>query len=273
MTITVEQAPKALRPLQLATVVPVVSVGIVVSALLLLALGLLGLVLGLVGTAIAAIVRVRRLGVGVEAEVLGRIGAEPVSGPHEARLTNLAEGLAAQRGVPLPALRIVEDPAANMLVVGMTPEHSVLVVTSGLVAALDRIQLEAIIGRGIAEIRQGDLPAGTLAVRSVGRPATSLDAGGIGSLFSRPFSGLIAAGTAYVTDLDRDLLLDQAGVALTRFPPGLVSALEVCSRVGTTLRRPDPTLDHLWMAATGAEGRAVAERPTLQLRIEALRLL
>ena len=273
MTTTVEYAPKAIRPLLLATVVPVVSFGIIISAVLLLALGLLGLVLGIVGTAIAAVVRVRRLRIGLEAEVLARISAEPVSGPFDARLTNLAEGLAAQRGVPVPALRIVDDPAANMLVVGMTPEQSALVVTTGLLMALDRIELEAIVGRGIAEIRQGDLPAGTLAVRSVGRPSTSLDGGGFGALLARPFSGLIAAGAAYVTDADRDLLLDQAGVALTRYPPGLVSALEACERVGTALTRPDPTIDHLWMAATGAEGRAVADRPSLHLRIEALRLL
>ena len=265
MTTIVETAPKPIRPLQMATVIPVVAAGIVVSALLLLALGLLGLLVGIIGTAVVAVVRVRRLGHG--------IGAEAVSGPLEARLTNLAEGLAAQRGVPIPALRLVDDPAANMLVVGMTPQQSALVVTTGLLQALDRIQLEAIIGRGIAEIRQGDLPAGTLAVRSVGRPSSALDAGGAAGLAARPFAGLVAAGAAYVTDPDRDLLLDQAGVALTRYPPGLIAALEICERVGTTLQRPDPSTDHLWMAATGAQGRAVAERPSLHLRIEALRLL
>ena len=273
MTATVVQTPKAIRPLQLATVVPVVSFGIVVTAVLLLALGLLGLLIGLLGTAVAAVVRVRRLSVGVEAEVMTRIGAAAVTGPLEARLTNLTQGLAAQRGVPVPELRIVDDPAANMLVVGMSPEQAVLVVTTGLLESLDRIELEAIVGRGIAEIRQGDLPACTIAVRSVGRPAVALDSGGVGALLARPFSGLVAAGIAYVADPDRDLLIDQAGVALTRYPPGLVAALETCERVGTTLRQPDPITDHLWMAPTGASGRAVADRPTLHLRIEALRLL
>lgn len=273
MTTIVETAPKPIRPLQLATVIPVVAAGIVVSALLLLALGLLGLLVGVIGTAVVAVVRVRRLGHGIEAEVLSSIGAQAVSGPLEARLTNLAEGLAAQRGVPVPDLRLVDDPAANMLVVGMTPKQSVLVVTTGLLQALDRIQLEAIIGRAISEIRQGDLPACTLAVRSVGRPSSALDAGGAAGLAARPFAGLVAAGAAYVSDPDRDLLLDQAGVALTRYPPGLISALEICERVGTTLQRTDPSTDHLWMAATGAQGRAVAERPSLHLRIEALRLL
>lgn len=273
MTAVAERAAPTTRPLQMAAVVPVVSAGIILMAVLLLLLGILGLLLGLIVTVVVAIARVRGLSNGIEDDVLTRIGAQPVTGPLEARLTNLAEGLASQRGVPVPALRVVEDPGANMLVVGMTPERSVLVVTTGLLAALDRIQLEAVVGRGIAEIRQGDLPAGTMAVRSVGRPAAALDAGGPGSLLVRPFAGLVAAGAAFVTDPDRDLLLDQAGVALTRFPPGLIAALERCETVGTTLQRREPALDHLWMAPTGATGRPVADRPDLRLRIEALRLL
>lgn len=273
MTATIERVPRTIRPLTLAAVVPVVSAGIVLTAVLLLIAGVYGLALGVVVTVVLAVLRVRSLTAGIEADVLKRIGAVAVSGPLEARLANLAEGLAAQRGVPVPALRIVEDPGANMLVVGLTPERSTLVVTTGLLEVLDRIQLEAILGRGIAEIRQGDLPAGTTAVRSVGRPAAALDAGGVRAALARPFSGLVAAGVAYVGDPDRDLLLDQSGVALTRFPPALITALEQCEATGTALQRTDPSIDHLWMAATGAVGRAVAERPDLRLRIEALRLL
>jgi hypothetical protein len=110
-------------------------------------------------------------------------------------------------------------------------------------------------------------------VRSIGRPAGALDAGGVRAALARPFSGLVAAGIAYVSDPDRDLLLDQAGVALTRFPPALVSALEQCEAIGTKLQHAEPSVDHLWMASTGAQGRAVADRPDLRLRIEALRLL
>ena len=273
MTTTVERAPQRPRPLQMASVVPVVTFGIVVTAVLLLLLGLYGLLLGIVGTAVVSAVRVRRLSVGIEAEVLSRIGARAVSASDEPRLTNLAEGLAAQSGVPVPSLHVVDDPAVNMLVVGTTPERAAVVVTSGLLAASDRIQLEAVIGRGISEIRQGDLPACTIAVRSVGGPAAALAAGGIRALWARPFAGLVAAGAQFVSDPDRDLLLDQAAVALTRYPPGLVAALATFERLGTTLAAPDPAIDHLWMAATGATGRPVTERPELDLRIEALRLL
>lgn len=277
-TLTAERVRRSLRPLQLAAIVPIVSAGIVGTAVLLLVagsfgLGLVGLLAGILLTVVAAVLRVRGLSTGIEGDVLARIDAQPVTGPLEARLTNLAEGLAAQSGVPVPTIRLVDDPGANMLVVGMTPERSALVVTTGLLTALDRIQLEAIVGRGIAEIRQGDLPAGTMAVRSVGRPAAALDAGGPSALLLRPFAGLVAAGAAFVADPDRDLLLDQAGVALTRFPPGLIAALERCASVGTSLMRTDPAIDHLWMAPTGAVGRPVADRPDLRLRIEALRLL
>lgn len=273
MTAVVERTPQTTRPLQMASVVPVVTAGIVVTAVLVLLLGVYGLILGILGTALVAIIRVRRLTTGIESEVLHRIGARPVDASDEPRLVNLAEGLAAQSGVPVPSLHVVDDAAANMLVVGTSPDSAALVVTSGLLAAVDRIQLEAILGRGISEIRQGDLPAGTLAVRSVGRPAAALAAGGIRALWARPFAGLVAAGAQFVADPDRDLLLDQAAVGLTRFPPGLVAALTTCEQLGTAIGAPDPAIDHLWMAATGATGRPVAERPSLELRIEALRLL
>ena len=88
-----------------------------------------------------------------------------------------------------------------------------------------------------------------------------------------PFAGLLASGFRSVTDPDRDLLLDRAAVALTRYPPGLIGALEVFERVGTVILRPDPATAHLWLADPGASVPGMPARPSLDLRIEALRLL
>jgi len=124
-----------------------------------------------------------------------------------------------------------------------------------------------------AELRQGELPAASVAVTTVARPAISIAGGGAGALAVKPFRGLFAAGYSYVADPDRDLLLDQAAVALTRYPPGLASALSRLEHVGTTVGAASPESAHLWMADPGVSVPGMPPRPALELRIEALRLL
>ncbi|HEY6532642.1 MAG TPA: hypothetical protein VIY72_10070 [Acidimicrobiales bacterium] len=272
MTATTEHPPST-RLLLAAAVVPLAAFGLVVSVLFFVVFGPVGLVVGLVLTAVAVWVRAHTLTTGVRDRVLARIGAGPFDRAAHARFVNLAEGLSTTSGVPVPDLFVVDDPGANLLVVGERPDQAAMVVTTGLLAALDRIQLESVVARGFAELRQGQLPAATVAVDAIARPAMTLAAGGPGALLVRPFGGLLAAGYRSVADSDHDLVLDRSAASLTRYPPGLVNALEQMQRVGTALLRPDPTTAHLWIADPGAAVPGMPARPMLDLRIEALRLL
>jgi heat shock protein HtpX len=253
-----ELSPPRAKVFVAAAVVPVICLGLVATAILVVLLGPIGLVPGFLGTGIACYLRAKSFGTGIEAEVLGSLGAVPAEGDAHARLLNLAEGLSATCGVPIPGLFVMNDPAANMMVIGSTPELSTIVVTSGLLDALDRIQLEGVVGRAFAQMRQGDLPAATLAVRAAGSPLV------------RSLSG---AGVNALASPERDILLDRAGVGLTRYPPGLLAALVECERVGTQLGEPVPTTAHLWMADPGPAGAHDGERAAFDLRLEGLRLL
>ena len=124
-----------------------------------------------------------------------------------------------------------------------------------------------------AELRQGELPAASVAVTTVARSAITLAGGGPGALAVRPFRGLFSAGYAYVADPDRDLLLDQAAASLTRYPPGLLSALEPHGP-GRHHRRPGPPRVGPPLDGRPRRGRARhAAAASLELRVEALRLL
>jgi heat shock protein HtpX len=272
VTATVEHSPPRTALLVAAAVFPIVAVGVVVTAVLLVLFGPWGL-LALLATAVVVAVQAWRLTHGVRERVLAGLGARPAEGDAYARLENLAEGVSAVSGAPVPDLYVVEDPGANLLLVGEDPEDPALVVTTGLLDAVDRIQLEGLVARAFAELRQGDLPAASVAVGAVARPALTLHRGGLRAVLVRPFTGLLAAGYGYVTGPDRDVLLDRAGASLTRYPPGLASALVRLDEVGTTVGRVDPATGHLWLADPGAPGPALASRPPLELRIEALRLL
>lgn len=273
MTATLEHPSPSTRALVVAAVVPILVIGVVVSAVLVLVAGIWGLLAGLVVTAVAALLRARSLSKGIRAQVLGALDLRPASLEADARLVNLADGLSATSGVPVPDLFVLDDPGANMLLVGESPDAPALVVTTGLLGALDRIQLEGVVARAFAELRAGGLPASSVAVNAVARPQAALARGGAGALTFRSVSGLLAAGYSAVAGSDRDILLDRAAVALTRYPPGLLAALEEIEKVGTSVASAQPSTAHLWLADPGVAVPGMPERSSLELRIEALRLL
>ena len=68
-----------------------------------------------------------------------------LSATEAARLVDVAEGLFAVFGLPGAEIRVLDDPAANAISVGRSPDRGVVFITSGLVLLLDRIELEAVL--------------------------------------------------------------------------------------------------------------------------------
>lgn len=132
-----------------------------------------------------------------------------------ARLHNLVESLCALGGLPKPRLMLVDEPAPNALVVGMTPSTTTLVVTSGLLAALSRVELEGVVAHELAHIRRGDAVLGAVAAISVGPLSALLP--GLGGRAARRLLG------------DDEPAVDLAAIGLTRFPPALSAGLEKMS--------------------------------------------
>ena len=169
--------------------------------------------------------------------------AVPADEVAHAGLHNLTEGLCVTSGLPKPALFVVDDPGANAFAVGRTPQRAAVVVTSGLLEAVARIELEGLVAQELAHIRNGDTAVATIAV-------------------AVPFaSGLL--------DAHREQLADLAAVELTRYPPGLAAALQKVRDHGTAVQARSFALAHLWLAPPdGSAGPAGA--PALDERIAAL---
>ena len=133
-----------------------------------------------------------------------------------ARLVDVADGLFAVFGLPGAEIRVIDDPAPNAISVGSPPHRGVVFVTSGLVLALDRIELEAVLAHELAHIKRGDTVSGAIAVLAfdpLGRHIPLL----------RRIADKIAGN-------GRESLADLAAVGVTRYPPGLISALEKMAR-------------------------------------------
>jgi heat shock protein HtpX len=180
----------------------------------------------LVGLVLGGLV-VWRLWRDAEDAVLVPLQARPADPRTEARLHNLVDALSLAAGVPAPRLLVVDSPTGNALAVGRGPREGVVVVTSGLLSSLERIELEAVLAHELSHIRAGDTCPGTIAARLRGVPLVG------------------RALAATLVDPQREPLADHAGVALTRFPPGLVAAL---GKLTDPAPPGPPSLQHLWIA-------------------------
>jgi heat shock protein HtpX len=223
-------------------------------------------------------------------EALARhlIRAAPADPVDHARLINLVEGLCIAAGVPRPGLYVVDDPGLNALTMGRSPRHASLVVTSGLLAGLSRIELEAVLAHELSHIKSYDILTSTLAVALfgiLGAPARAAASPGPGRVIGwvlLPLSAAAGLGLQLSVGRQRESIADLSGVALTRYPPALVSALEKLQGGGTVIRTGSLATAHLWLGPPVAPpptgrmdwlGRLFETHPSLDERIQALREL
>jgi heat shock protein HtpX len=84
-------------------------------------------------------------------------GAQGVSRAEAPRLYNLLENLCISRGIPMPALKIIETPELNAYASGLNEAQYSVTVTRGLLDALNDDEMEAVLGHELTHIRNGDV--------------------------------------------------------------------------------------------------------------------
>lgn len=245
--------------------------------------------------------------------------AKPAEGPEYRRYHNVVEGLCIAAGLPKPRLYVVDDPAPNAFATGRNPKHAALAVTTGLLTMMNRVELEGVIAHELSHVKNYDMLVATIAVTAVGALALMADLGlrfmWFGGRSSRrdnnsnSQAGLIIAILAmallvlapFVAQLmqfamsrRRELLADASGVLLTRYPPGLISALEKLEGDKAVVHHATRATAQLWIESPldrdqqrnadsgrqhnrGKKGswlnRAFDTHPPLSDRIEALKAM
>src|SRR6266851_2240312 len=178
-----------------------------------------GVAAGVVAGAVTGMVTARRAAAGALPRVLAEAGARDASLALHARYHNLVEGLCVAGGVPKPRLYVAQDDALNSMAAGLAPNRAALVVTTGLLDALSRIELEGVLAHELSHIRSWDIAPATVA---------SAVAGVVGTMPGGR-AALAAAGAWRSSPPSRasrrEVAADLAGVALTRYPPGLPAAV------------------------------------------------
>ncbi len=187
--------------------------------------------------------------------------ARPAAEAQHPRLHNVVEGLCIAGGLPKPRLYVVADDAPNAFATGRNPRHAAIGVTSGLLEKLNRVELEGVLAHELSHIKSYDTLVSTLAVTLV---------------------GVVTGGRLVPLTVSRrrELLADVSSVALTRYPPGLISALRKLRDDATVVRSGSRATAHLWIeppaAPVASEGRGpwlnrlFETHPSLDERISAL---
>jgi heat shock protein HtpX len=223
------------------------------------------------------------------------------------RLHNLVEGLCIASGLPKPQVYVVDDPAPNAFATGRNPQHAAIAVTTGLLEKMNRVELEGVVAHELSHIKNYDILVSTLAVTMVGAIALLTDItirmmwwnGGRARREgdrNDQFNPLIIIGFVLLIvgpilakimqatiSRRRETLADVSACQLTRYPPGLISALEKLRDDTTVTHSASTATAHLWieqpMSGVGDEGRLGAfhklfdTHPPLEERISLLREL
>ncbi len=244
-----------------------------------------------------------------DAVALAMSRAKPADPQQYRRLHNLVEGLCIAAGLPKPRLYIIEDEAPNAFATGRNPKNAAIAVTTGLLEKMNRVELEGVLAHELSHIKNYDILVSTLAVTMVGAIALISDIGirmlwwnggrrgrndrqdnnplgiillivGLVVIILAP---LIAQLMQFAVSRKREALADLTGVQITRYPPGLISALEKLKDDSTVVHAASRATAHLWIeqptARTPEEGRLSRlnrlfdTHPPLEERIAALREL
>jgi len=171
----------------------------------------------------------------------------------QVQLRNVVEEMAIAAGLPVPTIHVVPDRDLNAFATGHDARHANIAVTSGLLAALDRDELQGVVAHEMAHIQNEDVRLMTLLAGMLGAVALLSDAVGRSLRMGGRFGGrrgggrggnplgalllvvwvftlLIAPAVsrllAMAVSRKREFLADATGAQFTRNPAALARALE-----------------------------------------------
>lgn len=271
-----------------AFVLLIIGVGAAISYVL--SFGWVGLLIALPIAAIGAITSYYNS----DKVALALAGARAADTAEFAQLNNLVESMAIAAGLPKPAVYVVDDPAPNAFATGRNPEHAAIAVTTGLLQIMSRVELEGVIAHEMSHIKNYDILVGTIAVICVGVVVIGTDiaarmlwfrdsdrTGGnpifmVIGILTIILAPIAAMAMKAAISRRREMLADFSGVELTRYPPGLIGALEKLKNDKAVVRHHSNAIAHLYIESPSDTRKSWLNRlfethPPIDERIAALR--
>jgi heat shock protein HtpX len=214
----------------------------------------------------------------------------------------VAENLSLSQRMPLPKLYVIDDTALNAFATGRDPEHAVICATTGLLAKLNRSELEGVIAHELSHIKNYDIRLMSIVTILVGLVALLSDwmlrmtawggskrrdreEGGqlqlvifVAGLVMAILSPIIAQLMQLAISRRREYLADSSGIGMTKNPAGLINALQKISGDTEPLEAANKATAHLYISnplknthgAIGLFANLFATHPPIEERIKLL---
>lgn len=229
--------------------------------------------------------------------VLAMSSAKPIDHDSNKEIYHLVENLCITAGLPVPKIYVIEDSAMNAFATGRDPEHGVICLTTGIIARLEKSELEGVIAHELSHIGNRDILLSTVVVILVGFVTLLADWFRHWAFFGRrggdnegggqlrlimiilavvlsilaPIAGVLMQ---LAISRKREFLADADGALLTRYPEGLASALEKISGDTEPLEAANRATAHLFISNPfkGAKvSKLFMTHPPIEERVKALR--
>lgn len=197
--------------------------------------------------------------------VLYMNGAKPVSREIAPGFYAAVETISITTGLPMPKLYTIDDESPNAFAAGTNPEKSIICATTGLLNIMNKGELEAVVAHEMSHIKNYDIRVSMAAVALTSvieliselvlrffiwsdddndnrNPLIVV----LGLLFVM-ISPLLALVTRLAISRQREFLADATAVSLTRYPEGMISALQKLKNNGKPLRKQNSTTANLFI--------------------------
>ncbi len=222
-------------------------------------------------------------------------GAKQVDETEAAQLHNLVDNLSKVAGIPKPKVFISPDESANAFACGRDPEHASVCVNLGLLKILNKAELEGVLAHEISHIKNRDILIMTVTMVLASLISFLVDIGFRLSFFggrdkdrnSNPvvliiylaliiLAPFISILIQMAVSRSREYLADASAVVLTRYPEGLVSALNKLYASPVPTNHYSTSMNHFYIAPPKKSfGEKVSQlfstHPKLEDRISALK--
>ncbi len=235
--------------------------------------------------------------------VLAMSRAKEVKASDSPQLYRLVENLCIAAGLPLPRIYVIDDSAPNAFATGRDSKHAAVAFTSGLLAKLDKAELEGVIAHELSHIGNRDILLATMVSVLVGtvvlladwfarwsfwgggrRRQNDNDSGQLQAILAivaiilAILAPLFAQMIQMAISRRREFLADANSALLTRYPDGLIRALQKISTDPEPLEVANRATAHLYIASPFQNKRGVSglakmfmSHPPVEERIAALR--
>ncbi|HET9174470.1 MAG TPA: M48 family metalloprotease [Candidatus Saccharimonadales bacterium] len=219
-------------------------------------------------------------------------GAKEIQKQDNPRLWRIIENLSITDGLPMPRVYIMDDPSPNAFATGRDPKHSAVCATSGLLDIMNDEELQGVFAHELGHVKNYDIRVSMIAFaltavislladvmlrltwfRGNDNESEDNQLFFILGIIAAILAPLVATLIQLAISRQREYLADATGALTTRYPEGLISALQKLERTGSVMQRQNTATAHMFFA-NPLKGHSLASlfstHPPLEDRIKRL---